>query len=355
MSEEHARDAIDINDFVYAATGARVRRLTLPDGEHWFPAVDVCRELGYTTTRKALQDHVPEKHRDLLETVTGSHSLSIPAGRMWRRDLQMIDLKGLILLVNGCTKPSCLPFKEWVTNVITTIQRDGSYTLEKAEVQPTSPRADTAYAMPQQVADAIVRLEERIIRSDEEWAAAQREANQSRRDLVSTQQQAVQALNALAEAQQRAATAMYEVMTETVRSSQDASRNMSRVANALERLVDRLPPPRAEAAEAEAEVAWLPRQRSASATDADGLTADQLLASWRARVTITEDVWSVAVLLAPALVEHGEAHFSVESIAQRTGLTTARVHDSLRFLLKRQCLRQVGTIHDAPVYTVHHA
>lgn len=25
------RDAIDINDFVFAATGARVRRLTLPD------------------------------------------------------------------------------------------------------------------------------------------------------------------------------------------------------------------------------------------------------------------------------------------------------------------------------------
>lgn len=28
------RDAIDINDFVFAATGARVRRLTLPGGEH---------------------------------------------------------------------------------------------------------------------------------------------------------------------------------------------------------------------------------------------------------------------------------------------------------------------------------
>jgi hypothetical protein len=38
---EPGRDAIDINDFVYAATGARVRRLTMPGGSHWFPAVDL--------------------------------------------------------------------------------------------------------------------------------------------------------------------------------------------------------------------------------------------------------------------------------------------------------------------------
>lgn len=46
------RDAIDAGDFVYAATGARVRRLTMPDGTHWFPAVDVCKQLGYTTPRR---------------------------------------------------------------------------------------------------------------------------------------------------------------------------------------------------------------------------------------------------------------------------------------------------------------
>src|SRR5690348_14307568 len=120
-SERH--EAIDISDFVYAATGARVRRLTMPDGSHWFPAVDVCTELGYTTPRKALLDHVPEEHRDSLETVTGSHGLSVPAGREWRRDLNLIDLKGLILLVNACTKPACAPFKQWAAEVIETVQR----------------------------------------------------------------------------------------------------------------------------------------------------------------------------------------------------------------------------------------
>lgn len=74
-------EAIDAGDFVYAATGARVRRLTMPDGSHWFPAVDVCKELGHSNSRKALTDHVPDEHRELLETVTGSYGLSVPAGR----------------------------------------------------------------------------------------------------------------------------------------------------------------------------------------------------------------------------------------------------------------------------------
>ncbi|MFC9129834.1 Bro-N domain-containing protein [Streptomyces sp. NPDC057099] len=168
MNEQNnsRKDAIDINDFVYAATGARVRRLTMPDGTHWFPAVDVCKELGYTTPRKALLDHVPEENRENIETVTGGHSLSVPAGRGWRRDMNLVDLQGLIRLVNGCTKPEAQPFKTWVSEVIATIQRDGSYSLEPAPVQPAAPTAPTAYAVPPQLADALVRLEERGTRTD---------------------------------------------------------------------------------------------------------------------------------------------------------------------------------------------
>lgn len=47
------QDAIDINDFVFAATGSRVRRLTTQSGEHWFPAMDVAKQLGYANTRDA--------------------------------------------------------------------------------------------------------------------------------------------------------------------------------------------------------------------------------------------------------------------------------------------------------------
>jgi prophage antirepressor-like protein len=173
------QDAIDINDFVFAATGARVRRLTMPDGTHWFPAADVCKQLGYTTPRKALLDHVPEEHREILETVTGGHSLSIPAGREWRRDMNLVNLQGLIRLVNGCTKPESQPFKAWVSEVIATIQRDGSYALEPAPVQP-APTGCTAYAVPQQLADALVRLEERSIQTNE----ALRQINDSQNVIV---------------------------------------------------------------------------------------------------------------------------------------------------------------------------
>lgn len=319
MSEQPERDAIDINDFVYAATGARVRRLTLPDGEHWFPAADLCRELGHTNPSEALRRHVPQHMRTVVGTLISREGLLLSAGHGLKKSMVIVSLRGLIRLVNGCVKRECEPFKNWITDVVVTIQRDGTYALEKAEIQPADPRAPTAYAMPQQVADAIVRLEERNLRSDEEWAAAQREANEARREANQTRRETVAVLNVLVETQQK-------------------------TVSALESMLDRLPP----RGSAEKAAPQLPRQRSASA-------AEQLLASWRARVTITEDVWAVAVLLAPALVENGEARYSVESIAQRTGLTTARVHDSLRFLLKRQCIRQIGTIHDAPVYTVHHA
>jgi prophage antirepressor-like protein len=351
------KDAIDINDFVYAATGARVRRLTLPDGEHWFPAADVCRELGYVNTSEALRRHVPQHMRIVAGTLISREGLRLSAGHGLRKSMVVVSLKGLIRLVNGCMKTECEPFKNWVIDVVIAVQRDGSYSLEKAEVQPTTPDAPPAYAMPQQVADAIVRLEERNLRIDEEAAAAQRLANRTRREtvttmkaLVVTQQKTANALNSLVEAQQRSATAMYEVMAETIRSSQDVSRSMSRMANAMETMVDRLPPHGSE------ETVRLPRQRSASSVPvAVGMKAEQLLASWRARVTITDDVWAVAVLLAPVLVEQGEARLSVESIAERTGLTTARVHDSLRFLLKRQCIRQIGTVRNVPVYELHHA
>lgn len=54
------RGAIEISDFVYAATGARLRRLTTPDGEHWFPAVDVCKHLGYALHAPVAKETEPE-------------------------------------------------------------------------------------------------------------------------------------------------------------------------------------------------------------------------------------------------------------------------------------------------------
>ncbi|MGW2960487.1 BRO family protein [Streptomyces sp. NPDC001220] len=297
-----SHEAIDVSDFVYAATGARVRRLTMPDGAHWFPAVDVCKELGYANARKALADHVPEEHRETIESVTGGYGLSIPAGRDWRRDMNLIDLPGLIALVNGCTKPACAPFKEWVAEVIATVQREGSYTLEEAEVQPTEPGAPIAYAMPEQVAEAIVRLEAHNLQLDEQLTDGQRELIELQKSTLAVQQAMVRA--------------------------------MERIADRLDELVleRRKPygPPLA-----------LP-------------TTESVLADCRQRLSVTEDVWTVAVVIAPVLVERGELREPLESIAARTGLTVHRVNECLRLLRKHACIHsRGGTEEGAPVYVLN--
>lgn len=309
-------EAIDVSDFVYAATGARVRRLTMPDGTHWFPAVDVCKELGHTNSRKALSDHVPEEHREILETVTGGYGLSIPAGREWRRDMNLIDLQGLILLVQSCTKAACAPFKQWAAEVIETVQREGSYTLEEAEVQPAEPGAPIAYAMPEQVAEAIVRLEAHNLQLDEELANGQRESISLQKEMLAIQRETL--------ATQKATLAVQQALV----------RAMERIADRFDALV---------------------LERRAPGGHLTALpTTESVLADWRERLSVTEDVWTVAVVIAPVLVEKGELREPLESIPARTGLSVRRVNECLRLLRKHACIRSQGAAEDgAPVYVLN--
>ncbi|MFF3916726.1 Bro-N domain-containing protein [Streptomyces sp. NPDC001852] len=316
-------EAIDISDFVYAATGARVRRLTMPDGSHWFPAVDVCKELGHTNPQKALSDHVPAGHRESLETLTGGYGLSVPAGREWRRDLNVISLQGLILLVNACTKPTCAPFKQWVAEVIETVQRDGSYTLEEAEVQPAGPGAPIAYAMPEQVAEAIVRLEAHNLQLDEELAKGQRTSIELQQETLGVQRESLTLQREML-ATQKATLAVQQAMV----------RAMERIADRLDALV-------------------LDRRRPVEGLRALP-TTETVLADWRQRLSVTEDVWTVAVVIAPVLVEQGELREPPASIAARTGLSVHRVDECLRLLHKHACIRSRGGAEDgAPVYVLN--
>ena len=205
QSAERKRDAIDINDFVFAATGARVRRLTLPDGTHWFPAVDVATELGYTNTRDALRHGVAQEHTtsldDLARTVDRTDGSCNIAGHGLKKHMMLVNLRGLIQLVNGCTKPESLPFKSWVSEVIATVQRDGSYSLEPSPAQ-TPATGTPAYVMPQEVADAIVRLEVRNIQADEMLAAFQEEQTVLLRQISRSQSAIVRSQSTIAEALQ---------------------------------------------------------------------------------------------------------------------------------------------------------
>ncbi|MET9501774.1 Bro-N domain-containing protein [Streptomyces sp. NPDC006622] len=304
------QDAIDVNDFVFAATGARVRRLTKPESEHWFVAADLATELGYANTRQALDWHVAQDCQttlnDLARSVYGVDASSKMAGHGLKKSMKMVNLQGLIALVNGCTKPECEPFKAWVCEVIATVQRDGSYSLEPAPVQPAAPTGGTAYVMPQQVADAIVRLEVRNIEADEMLAAAQEQHTDALRQISRSQ-------------------------TSIARNQASIARSQGLIAEALQ------------------EIAQVLKGRHPEPE----LTPQQLLAVWKAKnLVFTEDIHAVAAYLAPALVR-GEASYRMEDIATRTGLSVARVHDCLRTLLKRGCMRQTGCAMDgAPVYVL---
>ncbi|WP_225099884.1 Bro-N domain-containing protein [Streptomyces sp. CoH27] len=299
------QDAIDVNDFVFAATGARLRRVTLPNGEYWFPAVDVGVHLGYANTRQAVHWHVAadceQTLGDLVGTVyraEGSHKI---AGHGLKKSMRMVNLRGLIQLVNGCTKPECAPFKAWVSEVIETIQRDGSYSLDPAPVQP-APDGRTAYLMPQEVADVIVRLEERNIQADEALAVAQIERLEQMR-----------------------------------RSNEQFGRTndfLGRIADTLDLIADRLRP-------------------STPEPPPPTMTPQQLLATWRAKnLVVTDDVHAVAAYLAPALLR-GPVPCRLEDVADRTGLTLDRVHDCVRMLIKRGCMRQRGLAEGGmPVYVL---
>ncbi len=202
----------------------------------------------------------------------------------------LVSLNGLVRLVNGCVKAECEPFKNWVTDVVVAVQRSGSYSLHESEVQLGGPGTPPAYAIPDQVADVIVRLEQRNLRLDEEYAVMRREE----------------------------------------------MRLFGRIADSLDRIADKLG--------AEEQV----RDERPAVTPGD------LLADWKARqLVVTGDIWAVAAYLAPALVNSAVASYPLGVIAQQTGLTEHRVHDSLRMLLKRGCIRQVGVGTDgAPRYAL---
>ncbi|MEU8621118.1 Bro-N domain-containing protein [Streptomyces sp. NPDC048623] len=169
MNAMDAIDAIDIDDFVYAATGARLRRLTLPDGTHWFPAVDAARQLGYASARAALRAHVA----DALHATVAELPIEVKGPRGTRNGLKkstrMVCLEGLVQLVNASGKAAAGPFRAWVAELVVGVQRDGSYGLDPAP-------ATDGFVLPQPLLDVLVRLEEAALRPDTEWGELLRAA-----------------------------------------------------------------------------------------------------------------------------------------------------------------------------------
>ncbi|MFI0987920.1 BRO family protein [Streptomyces exfoliatus] len=153
-------DAIDIDDLVYAATGAPLRRLTAPDGAHWFPVVDVAKRLGYAGTREALRTvALPEACLASAREVVGGADLSGRSGL--RASTRMVSLQGLVQLVGACRRPEAGAFRAWTGEVMAAVQRYGGYGLEPSP-------AHTGFVLPPELVDVLVRLEGRF---DERAAA----------------------------------------------------------------------------------------------------------------------------------------------------------------------------------------
>lgn len=147
-------DAIDIDDLVRAATGARLRRLTASDGSYWFPVADVAKRLGYAGSREALRGAaLPAGCLASARELAGGTGILARCGI--RASARMVSLQGLVQLVGGCRRPGAGPFRAWTAEMVAAVQRDGGYRLERSPV-------DAGFVLPPDLVDVLVRLEGRF-------------------------------------------------------------------------------------------------------------------------------------------------------------------------------------------------
>ncbi len=109
----------------------KVGAVTAEDGTPWFNAVDVCKVLGYTNSRKAMKDHVDEA--DITKRYT------LTSGGMQK--VNFINESGVYSLILRSKMPNAKVFQRWVTaEVLPSIRKHGAYfttqALEKSLEDP---------------------------------------------------------------------------------------------------------------------------------------------------------------------------------------------------------------------------
>lgn len=95
---------------------------TIINGLTWFAGKDVTRALGYSNSRKAIQDHVDDEDKGVTkrDTLGGRQSITI------------INESGLYALIFGSKLESAKRFKHWVTaEVLPAIRKTGTYSMER--------------------------------------------------------------------------------------------------------------------------------------------------------------------------------------------------------------------------------
>uniref|UniRef100_UPI00359C28FB BRO family protein n=1 Tax=Thomasclavelia spiroformis TaxID=29348 RepID=UPI00359C28FB len=93
-------------------------RSLIVDNEPWFVGKDVANILGYSNTRKAINDHVDEEDKGVTkcDTLGG------------KQDLIVINESGLYSLILSSKLATAKKFKRWVTSeVLPAIRKTGRY------------------------------------------------------------------------------------------------------------------------------------------------------------------------------------------------------------------------------------
>ena len=126
-------------------------------GEVWFVGKDVAETLGYSNTRKALNDHVDNEEK--LDGVTIRDSI----GR--EQKPIFINESGLYALVFGSKLESAKRFKHWVrSEVLPSIRKHGTYMTQEF-IQKTLDNPDYLIAIATKLKEereARKRLEEKV-------------------------------------------------------------------------------------------------------------------------------------------------------------------------------------------------
>lgn len=110
----------------------KVRIIEL-DGEPWFIGKDVAIILGYSNINKAIQMHVDEEDKKVLDFKGFSHFGNTLWGENDFSNKTVINESGLYSLILSSKLPKAKEFKHWVTaDVIPSIRKTGRYTAPNA-------------------------------------------------------------------------------------------------------------------------------------------------------------------------------------------------------------------------------
>lgn len=112
-----------------------VRSLLL-NNEPWFIGKDVADVLGYSNSRKALNDHVDAEDKEVLT------SRNVTLENIPNRGITVVNESGLYSLVLSSKLPSAKKFKRWVTSeVLPALRKTGQYQVKELSGQELMAKA----------------------------------------------------------------------------------------------------------------------------------------------------------------------------------------------------------------------